>query len=260
VPRAFSILLPPSESKRPGGSRSAGPGRFDAALGAARSEVTGALGELLRTAPPRTLEKVLNVRAALLERALGATSDLVAGRAAVLPAWQRYSGVVWAHLEAGTLSVAQRRRLLVPSGLYGMTTAQDPIGDYRLKMDVSLVPLGNLAAYWRPVLTPVLAAHLGGATVVDLLPKEHEAALDLAALATTCRVVTVRFVSADGVAAAGHGAKAVKGILARQVLLEGLDVLDSFSWEGWRSHRRGDITRVVAPLLAALDGRGVREN
>jgi cytoplasmic iron level regulating protein YaaA (DUF328/UPF0246 family) len=196
------------------------------------------------------LEKVLGVRAVLLERALAATSDLAKGRAAVLPAWQRYSGVVWAHLDASTLSVAQRRRILVPSGLYGVTTAQDPIADYRLKMDVALAPLGNLAAYWRPLLARVLGNHLRGATVIDLLPREHRVALDLEALAETGRVVTVRFVASNGAAAAGHAAKAVKGVLARRVLVEGLSVLDSFEWEGWRSVRSGDVIEVVAPAGA----------
>lgn len=251
VSRAFSILLPPSEGKRPGGSKGARPGRFDEELDAERSEVTSALGHLLATASPRTLEKVLNVRAALLERAMEASADLVDGRSVTLPAWQRYSGVVWAHLDAATLSPSQRRRILVPSALYGMTTAQDPIGDYRLKMNVSLAPLGNLAAYWRPVLSDVLASHLGGSTVVDLLPREHEAAFDLESLSATCRVARVRFVGADGAAAAGHGAKAVKGVFARRVLEEGLGVLDSFEWEGWRGVRGGNVTRVSAPRIVA---------
>jgi cytoplasmic iron level regulating protein YaaA (DUF328/UPF0246 family) len=227
------------------------PGRFDEELHAGRSDVMAALERLLATAEPRTLEKVLNVRAALLTRAVAASAELVNGTSVTLPAWQRYSGVVWTHLDAATLSLSQRRRILVPSGLYGVTTAQDPISDYRLKMDVSLPPLGNLAAFWRPVLTEVLATHLRGSTVVDLLPREHDAAFDLESLSEACRVARVRFVAADGSAAAGHGAKAVKGIFARRVFEEGLGVLESFDWEGWRGVRCGDVTRVVAPRTAA---------
>ena len=255
---ALHILLPPSEAKKSGGSRTAKVGRFDVVLGAARCEVATALGELVGSATPQALEKTLHVRAALLDRAIEASADLVAGRVATLAAWQRYSGVVWTHLEAASLTPAQRRCILVPSGLYGITTAQDPIGDYRLKMNVALAPLGNLAAYWRPLLAPALVKYVRGATVVDLLPREHEAALDFETLQATCRVARVHFVGADGAAAVGHGAKAVKGVLARQVLLGGLDVLDSFSWEGWRAERAGDVSLVVAPRLEALGGRRIR--
>jgi hypothetical protein len=258
VTGTFHILLPPSEAKRPGGSRTAKVGGFDVALGPARSEVTAALGELVGSATPQVLEKILHARATLLDRAIEAIADLVAGREPLLPAWQRYSGVVWTHLEAASLTPAQRRRILVPSGLYGITTAQDPIGDYRLKMNVALAPLGNLAAYWRPLLAPALAKYVRGATVVDLLPKEHESALDFEMLQATCRVARVAFVGADGAAAVGHGAKAVKGVLARQVLLAGLDVLDSFNWEGWRAERSGEVSLVIAPRLDALGGRRTR--
>jgi cytoplasmic iron level regulating protein YaaA (DUF328/UPF0246 family) len=111
-----------------------------------------------------------------------------------MPAWRRYSGVVWTHLEPHSMTPAQRRRVLVPSGLYGVTTGVDLVADYRLKMDVGLAPLGNIAAHWRPYVATVLATHANGATVVNLLPTQHARAIDFKALGGNCRVIDVAFV------------------------------------------------------------------
>jgi cytoplasmic iron level regulating protein YaaA (DUF328/UPF0246 family) len=187
------------------------------------------------------------VQGELLERAVAATADLVAGTAAVLPAWRRYSGVVWAGLEPATLTPADRRRILVPSGLYGLTTAADPVVDYRLKLLVSLGRLGRLSTYWRPFVTGSLAVRARGRVVVDLLPAEHAHAFDLAALGSSTRIVQVRFLSADGRRAIGHEAKSAKGRLARAVVDGGLDALGDFSYEGWRTVIQGDVVSVISP-------------
>ncbi len=155
--------------------------------------------------------------------------------------------MVWKHLDPATLRPSERRRLLVPSGLYGVTTGEDLVADYRLGLKVRLEPMGNLATFWRPRLTPVLDHFPRDVTVVNLLPREHEAAFDFDHLATMRDVVKVTFLSSSGAGAAGHAAKAVKGVLARQLLLDGLGVLDSFAWEGWRArHHRGQVS-VMAP-------------
>ncbi len=244
-PKLF-VLVPPSEAKATGGVRAARPGAFDEALHDARERTLDALA-LLINADPRTTEKALRVRGPLLERALAATELLVERRALLFPAWRRYTGVVWSHLDPSSLAIGERRRVLVPSGLYGVTTAADPIADYRLRMDVSIAPLGNVAAFWRPHLTPLIAAHVGRAIVVNLLPGQHAAAIDVATLAKHCRVVDVDFVDADGSGAAGHDAKAVKGVVARRLLRQGLGSLDDFEWEGWRSETVGDRVRLRAP-------------
>jgi cytoplasmic iron level regulating protein YaaA (DUF328/UPF0246 family) len=191
--------------------------------------------------------KVLGVRGELLERALATTDELVGGTAVVLPAWRRYSGVVWAGLDPATLTPADRRRIIVPSGLYGMTTAADPVADYRLKLLVSLGRLGRLSTFWRPFVTPALARRARGRVVVDLLPAEHAHAVDLAALDPSTRVVRIRFVSPDGRRAVGHEAKSVKGRLARAVLDGGLDAVGGFTCEGWRTIEEDDVVTVVAP-------------
>ena len=93
--------------------------------------------------------------------------------------------------------------------------------------------------------------------VVDLLPKEYAAAVDFAQLACSAGVLRVRFVSADGAAAIGHGAKAVKGRLAAHLLVEGLEAAPGFRWEGWRARRTAEGLVVSAPS-GAHGPRGAR--
>lgn len=244
---ALIVLLPPSEAKSFGGERGRIDGGFDSALRRPRREIVKALEDLVRRAPQATLERTLNVRGPLLKRAVSAAKQVGAHRAPLLPAWQRYSGVVWTHLDPSTLVSEELSRIIVPSGLYGMTTGEDLVADYRLRMNVRLPGVGNVASFWRPRLVPVLSSGLTGATFVNLLPKEHEAALDLNALAEIGEVVTVSFSHRGGVAAAGHDAKAVKGVLARRLLQEGTRVLESFAWEQWRVSHSGDGVTVVGP-------------
>ena len=157
--------------------------------------------------------------------------------------------MVWSHLDAGSLTAAQRRRLLIPSGLYGVTTGADPIADYRLKMNITLKPLGSVANFWCPDVTSSLVDHTAGSVAVNLLPREHAACVQWTRLSRTTRIVDVMFVRADGQSAAGHDAKAVKGVLTRALLDHGLGAFDTFEWRGWHLHREGDLVRVVAPSL-----------
>jgi hypothetical protein len=171
-----------------------------------------------------------------------------------LAAWERYSGVVWSHLGAATLTPTQRRRVIVPSSLYGVTSAEDRIADFRLKMNVGVGTLGTMASYWKPRVTTVLARHAPRSTIVNLLPLEHEAAIDLGELARTRRVVRVQFIDGVGGTTVGHDAKAVKGVVARTLLLEGLDALSSFEWQGWRSIPVDGAFQIVSPAQRTLEG------
>jgi cytoplasmic iron level regulating protein YaaA (DUF328/UPF0246 family) len=241
------VLVPPSEAKTPGGSRAGARGLFDEVLAAERREVIATLATTLRAAPLRRQEIILNAKGPLMERALFATYELAAGTARLLPAWKRFSGVVWKHLDPASLLPAARKRLLIPSSVYGLTTGEDRIADFRLKMNVGVGPLGTTSTFWQPRLTPILARHVRTAPIVSLLPKEHEGAIDLDALSQVRRVVRIVFSDDAGSATVGHDAKAVKGILARAVLTEGLDVMSSFQWNGWRSQVRDGVIHIIAP-------------
>ncbi|CAN5484218.1 hypothetical protein BH23ACT3_BH23ACT3_23510 [soil metagenome] len=178
--------------------------------------------------------KLLGVAGDHLERAQQANRSLRG--APTLPAWQRYTGVVWDHLDPATLTAAQRRSIVVVSGLHGLVRADDRVPDYRLKMGASLAPTGKLSTWWRPVLGEALIAATRRRTVVDLLPHEHRAAFTDS---DRTRFVVVDLVERSG-APGGHAAKAAKGRLARHLLTCGLLLDDALTT--WTDDRFEAVT------------------
>jgi len=207
------VLLPPSETKRVGGD-----------------------GPPLSSAAPSFPELDL-LRKELLDEVVELAGDLVASRAALglsprqddeiarnaalwtsptLPALHRYTGVLYNALDAGSLrGVAAgraRSRLAVGSALFGLVRAGDPVPAYRLSAGSVLPGRPTLAARWRPMLEPVLAALAAGDTVVDLRSGSY-AALGRIPGAITVDVLSER---PDGSrAVVSHSNKAHKGRLAR---------------------------------------------
>jgi len=227
------LLLPPSEGKAEGGNRRRAPwtpeaGSFGARLGDRRAAVVDAL-----LAAHGGDEKLLGVRGEHLLRAQSANSSLIG--AATLPAWQRYTGVVWDHLDPATLTPAAHEQIVVVSGLLGLVRGDDRVPDYRLKMSANLTPVGKLSTWWREALTAELERLARRRFVVDLLPQEHRAALVLDGV----EGVSLTLVDPTG-KPGGHFAKAAKGELARAILTDGVGAIDS-----WR-HPQFDL--VVAPL------------
>jgi cytoplasmic iron level regulating protein YaaA (DUF328/UPF0246 family) len=211
----FALLLPPSEGKAPGGSGPGwdpGSGRFGTRLARQRRTVAKAL-----RAAGGGDAKLLGVKGEALERAQAVNRTLVGGPC--LPAAERFTGVVWDHLDVAGLPAAARERalasVLVLSAVAGVVALDDPLPDHRLKFTAGLAPVGRLATSWRPTITAVLAEHLEGALVIDLLPGEHAAAWDPAAVPATH--LRVRLIDRAG-RPAGHFAKAAKGRLARSLL------------------------------------------
>lgn len=213
----FVLFLPPSEGKSEGGEEEhlwkPDSGVFGATLGKSRAQVS----QLLQQEKGGS-QKLLGVNGKHLARAQSSNMQLVG--APCLPAWQRYTGVVWGHLDLASMTATQRnafvKRIIVPSGLLGLVRADDPLPDYRLKMGARLAPLGTMSKWWRDEITNALVSIVKKKTLVDLLPNEHRGAIDWDILDN---VVRVDLVSHSGAIVGGHNAKAAKGLLARHLLI-----------------------------------------
>ena len=205
------VLLPPSETKHPGGDG----GPLDlAALSA--PELTPVRTELVE-ALVKLADDVPAARAAL---GLSPQQDDEIERNAALwtsptlPALLRYTGVLYDALDVASLTRAQRARagsrLAVGSALFGLVRGTDRIPAYRLSAGSALPGLPGLRSIWRPALSPVLAEIAD--LVVDLRSGSY------AALAPVPDAVTLQVLSErpDGTrAVVSHFNKAHKGRVAR---------------------------------------------
>jgi uncharacterized protein len=219
------VLLPPSETKRAGGD---GRPLATAALSfpeldPLRKELLDELVDLSRDVPGSRAALGLSPR----------QDDELVRNAALwasptLPALHRYTGVLYDALDAGSLrgvaAARARARLTVGSALFGLLRATDPVPAYRLSAGSALPGRPTLAARWRPLLDPVLAALAAGETVVDLRSGSY-AALGRAPGAVTVNVLAER---SDGTrAVVSHVNKAHKGRLARALAVTRAEPADA---------------------------------
>jgi hypothetical protein len=205
------VLLPPSETKSPGGDGAPlDLGSLAAPeLTAVRTQLVEALVKL--AVDPSAARAALDLSPA--------QDDEIARNAALRtastrPALERYTGVLYDALDVGSMTRAQRaragRRLAVGSALFGVVGGEDPIPAYRLSAGSVLPGLPTLRALWKPALSPVLAAI--DELVVDLRSGSY------AQLGPVPGAVTVQVLSErpDGTrAVVSHFNKAHKGRLAR---------------------------------------------
>ena len=214
------ILLPPSETKRAGGSgRPVDLGALALpSLTSQREAVLDALVSL--SADPGTAARVLK---------LGATQQgEVAVNAALrdaptMAAVDRYTGVLYDALGAASLDAAARRWLgahvLIHAAPLGPVGALDPIPAYRLGAATTLPGLPPLRRLWSEGVTAALAA-LPPRFVLDL---RSEAYVSLGPVPETVASRYVRVVTetADGaVRALNHFNKHAKGALVRRLAEE----------------------------------------
>jgi len=232
------ILLPPSETKREGGADGTRLALRELSfpeLGAARRTALSALEELSR-----------DPAAAAAALKLGATQaheverNRRIRRSPVLPALERYDGVLYDALDVGALPATAldfaHEHVAIASALFGLTRALDAIPAYRLSAD-SRVPGVSLKKLWAPAVSAVVAQERG-----LLLDLRSEAYAALGPVPDREDAVFVRVVSDEGgrKRALNHFNKAGKGRLVRAILLAGVDHPD------------------VASLLAWAAGSGIR--
>jgi uncharacterized protein len=222
------ILLPPSEGKKPGGSGRwiHDTGIFGRALANPRQLVAASLAQTLPTA--------LKVRGATAEHAQRVNANLLGGP--VLPAHERYSGVVYQGLDSKTMPAAlmatAKHSIVAFSGLGGLVRFTDPLPDYRAPMDASIYEIGKLANYWRPLISPHLQRAAKREGVIDLLTQVHRSAVEPASE----NWFTVDLVHSD--ITGGHAAKFAKGRLARWLLEHEITELHQWNYQGWTAHVR----------------------
>jgi cytoplasmic iron level regulating protein YaaA (DUF328/UPF0246 family) len=252
VSQPVLILVPPSEGKTAGGDGpkwAAGTSRFDA-LDRPRRAVMTALQKGLGG----DAAALLGVKGDALAAAVRA--DRAVRRSPTMPAIERFSGVLYDALDARSLPARARRRLdervVILSGLFGALGSSDPIPDHKLKMSASLPGVGRLSTFWRPHLDAALQPELAGATVWDLLPNEHAAALSWGG--RSAHRIVVRFlddVERDGarrLVTVSHWNKLLKGALVRHLVTTDAD--DAAALAAF-SHPQGYTYR---PELTTVDG------
>lgn len=211
------VLLPPSETKRPGGDGAAfdaGHGRF-AMLATERTRVLDALIEL--SSDEDRAAKVLK----LSERQRAEIAvNAALGTSATMPAIDRYTGVLFDALDAASLDRAARawlgEHVAIHSAPFGLVGSLEGIPAYRMAAGVSIPELGPLKRLWAASVTSALISD--GAPFVLDLRSEAYVALGPVPAQVQSRYVRVVSPGADGaVRALNHFNKHAKGDLTRRL-------------------------------------------
>lgn len=156
------LILPPSETKRDGGAEGTSlevEALSFPSLTKTRRTALAALRKLSRNLAASTAALGLGPNGrAEIERNRAVTSS------PVMPALERYTGVLYDALDASTLTPEARRRagehVVVASALFGLLGADDRIPAYRLSHD-SKLPEIRIAQLWKQPVADVLAATPG---------------------------------------------------------------------------------------------------
>lgn len=207
----MKILLPPSETKRAGGTGAP----LDLAalalpeLGEHREQLAAALVAL--SADPAHAQRVLK----LSDRQAGDVEhNRMLRTAPTMPAVDRYTGVLYDALDAPNLDRTARRWLgehvLIHSAPFGPVGALDAIPAYRLAAGTALPGIPPLRRHWADATTHALD---GSGFLLDL---RSEAYVALGRVPTSVPSAYVRVVTPTG-RALNHFNKKAKGELVRSL-------------------------------------------
>lgn len=147
--------------------------------------------------------------------------------AGVLPALERYTGVVYQYLDPPTLrhKAYARKHILVVSAMFGLVDGNTGVPDYKLSMNPWL------ARYWKTVNAARLHDRTAGKPVLNLLSQTYAKAIDAP------HAISVDFKVSGGKKSAGHFGKAIKGKFARWVVENKISEqkdFDRFTEENYR--------------------------
>lgn len=227
------ILLPPSETKRAGGSRA--PLRLDRLaypeLSSRRTAVVDALVELSRDEDESA--RVLKLGATQRSE-IAVNAALLSGP--TLPAIDRYTGVLFDALDAASLDPSSRRwigsHVRIHSAPFGLIGALDRIPSYRLGAGVSLPGLASLKKIWADATTAAIAEE-APRFVLDLRSEAYVALGPVPAGVSTSYVRVVTAGSDGAVRALNHFNKHAKGQLVRQLAEQRPRVASARGFQAW---------------------------
>ena len=216
------LLLPPSETKRDGGDQGTELDLWQLGYWALTPQRKTAVAALIRLSR--------NVGAATSALGLGRTQRFEIDRnralmhAPLLPAIDRYTGVIYDGLGAETLEPTARafayQHLVIGSALFGLLRAGDGIPAYRLSHDSHLPGL-SLRALWREGVSAELEQRPG--VILDLRSEAY-AVLGQAPKREGSFYVRVLTEGSDGRRTAlSHFNKKAKGEFTRAVLDAAID-------------------------------------
>ena len=191
------IVLPPSETKAPGGTDATMSLSFPS-LDAVRTSLI----DVLTATDVDTQMRELKIPAS---KRAEAEENLALRTAPVMPAIQRYTGVLYDALDAPSLPDEALSRLAVGSALFGVVRAGDLIPRYRVSGG-SKVGGRTMKAWWRTSISDVLGEQ---GFVVDMRSGAYQK------LGPVPGSVTVRVEQADTGKVVSHFNKQYKGQLAR---------------------------------------------
>ncbi|EAR25094.1 hypothetical protein A20C1_00861 [marine actinobacterium PHSC20C1] len=224
------VLLPPSETKRDGGDHGS-------TLDWSRLSFPQ-LTELRRAVAARLTrlagdsEDARRVLGLSLKQQFEVDRNRTLESAAVLPALERYTGVLYDGLDAATMTPAEwsfaQETVLVHSALFGPVGAADPIPAYRLSHNSRLPGLA-LKAHWRSSVSSVLASVEG--LQLDL---RSEAYAQLGAASEDSVYLRVVTHGAGGKRVAlSHFNKKSKGVFSRALIGAGIKHTTTDSLISW---------------------------
>lgn len=157
------------------------------------------------------------------QRAAAVADNAAIFTSPTMPAIDRYTGVLFDALDAGSLDAAARAWLggsaFVHTAPFGPVRALDAIPAYRLSAGAALPGLPPLKRVWAAAATEALGAAVS-ALVIDLRSEAYVAlgAVPLSVASTYIRVVAD---SAGGTSRAlNHFNKKAKGLFARRMAIE----------------------------------------
>ena len=195
----MKILIPPSEGK----TKLKSTGSIFSETNFRFEREVGQIVRLLELIDNEDLKSIYGTSQEKAELFHRQNEDIFKSRCA--PAIERYTGVVYEHLNWMSLSEKAKnymeQHVLIFSGLFGMTTPLTLIPNYKLKMNVL-----SLQYHWNHTLTKALDKE---DMVFDLLPQVYRKAYT----PNKDNVIKVEFIveNKGKKTSAGHYGKAVKG-------------------------------------------------